>query len=452
MVAARAARSAHDCSLSLIAPGDEIRLSVLGVDQDKARAALANVLAITQRCYGEAMRGDPLKNSFKLDRDTDKNVAVEVAIAALAKGGQTVVSRWSAGALFTEAPRMIGEEDGARNLDESLMALRNRMLDGSVILIEGSPYQPFGPVFDLDKERFGKPDEDVIVCKAPGRLLWPDRYTPDYCSWLQRTDANAYETDVLGNYIDPPDSLFATADVLACIEPGVTRREPILDERGQLKHEHVAAMDPATRSAKWTLVVLRTLRDGPRGLEYEQVLAKEWQGSSERPLKPWDVLTEARDLCAPYGVTDAFTDQASFDALADIGDRVGFGLTGLFGGEDSHEKDCEALHPVIAGRRIRLLDNPQQRVDLQRVSKRITSNGYSYQYPTSGNGSGTPRARPRHSRRRLDPRSRHRPTPPGTSFGGSDRPAPTLPSLEGSTRSIRCPVLLSGDPPTDRTE
>ncbi len=383
MVAAAQVRALMTCDVSGLRAGDEVRLSILGPDLDKAKVGLSNMLAIARNCFGGSLDGEPKVLSFRMVRD---GYSLETTTAALARAGGGLIARWAAGALFTEAPRMVGEDEGAKNLDESLTALQNRMLPGTGIVLEGSPWAPWGPFYDLDRKHFGNPSPEVLVIRAPGPLIWPERYTPEYCERIRKLDPRAFQADVLGEYVDPEESLLSTKDIDACTDHGVTKREPRRNQDGSLAIEYSAAMDPATRSNGWTLTVVGTVRDGEQGEEYEQAIAVHWQGTPQKPLKPWDVLTEAKALCAPYGVDSAFTDQASFDALADIGDRVGFGLVGLFGSEGSSEKDCESIRPVISGHRIRLLDNGQQRNDLQRVAKRVTVAGYSYQLPTSGDG------------------------------------------------------------------
>jgi hypothetical protein len=386
MVAASQLRGVMECDIGVIKPGDEARLSILGPDLDKAKVGLSNMLSLAKGCYEGALDGDPKVLSFRLARGKERDCSIEITTAALARAGGGLIARWAAGALFTEAPRMVGEDEGAKNLDESLTALQNRMLPGTSIVLEGSPYAPWGPFHDLDREHFGKPSPEILVIRAPGPLIWPERYTPEYCAKIQRIDPRAYQADVLGEYVDPESSLLATPDIEACTDLGVTERAPRLDDSGQLAREYVAALDPATRANAWTLIVLCTVKMGPFGEEYEVALAKQWQGTPQNPLRPSIVLAEIRDLCAPFGVTDAFSDQASFDALADIGDMVGFGLTGLLGAEGATDLDCEAIRPVISERRIRLLDNSQLRNDLQRVAKRVTTSGYAYQLPTSGDG------------------------------------------------------------------
>lgn len=387
MVSAACVKNLLTCDIGVAAPGDELRMSILGPDLDKAKPAFSNMLALISKSFPDRLAKDPLKQSLRVVRDKDKGVSIEVTLAPLTRGGSGLISRWCAGAHFTEAPRMVGEEDGSRNIDESLSALQNRMLPGAQIILEGSPWGPFGPVYDLDHKYFGKPTPGLLVIRAPGPLLWPARYTPEYCARIKEKDPKAYQADVLGQYVDPEASLIATVDIVRCTAVGVTRREPRLDEHGKLACEYVAAMDPATRGNSWTLTILGTIGlDANGGELYEQALTHEWTGTPDAPLKPWDVLTEARDICAPYGIDTALTDQASFDALADIGDRVGFGLTGLFGADGATELDVEHVRTVISEHRISLLDDPKQRTDLQRVKRRITANGSVFQLPTSGDG------------------------------------------------------------------
>lgn len=383
MCAAAMMRAAMSCDLAKTALGDEVRLSVIGTEIDKAKPSFKNMHDLAERECAGLMRSE-LKQSFHIVRTAQ--ISIEVTVSALTGGGGGVVSRWCAGALFSEAPRMVGEQDGERNITETLSALRNRMLPGAQIICEGSPWAPFGPIHDLDHKFFGRPSENMLVIRARGPLLWPEQYTPEYCASILAVDERAHQADVEGRYVDPEDSLIATVDIDFCVTRDLAERPPRMDENGKLTHEYVAAMDPATRGNAWTLVVLCAVGEDARGEIYEQALAVQWRGTQAAPLRPSEVLKDAKRLCAPYGVDCAMTDQASFDANADTGELVGFGLTGLFGGDDDSRADCGIIRSVISDHRLTLVDNAQQRTDLQRVKRRVTSNDYSYSYPLSGDG------------------------------------------------------------------
>jgi hypothetical protein len=212
---------------------------------------------------------------------------------------------------------------------------------------------------------------------------------------IRQLDPRAHQADVLGQYVDPENALIPTVLIEACIDNGITSRDPIKREDGSLVHEYVFAMDPATRGNAWTLVGLRTVATD----RYEEVLTMQRQGPPDAPLKASTVLREMREAMRPYGCNEAYTDQASFDTLSDIADELGkldvaegkpdggpLSLIGLFGALDSKDEDCLAVCREISECRIRLLDDPQQKSDLQRVKKRVTTSDAVFQYVQSGDG------------------------------------------------------------------
>jgi hypothetical protein len=51
---------------------------------------------------------------------------------------------------------MAGQEDGVVNLDDARSAVLGRILPGSQLLYIGSPWAPFGPVYSMVQEFWGK--------------------------------------------------------------------------------------------------------------------------------------------------------------------------------------------------------------------------------------------------------------------------------------------------------
>lgn len=394
LVAARMVRCALTCDMGQVALGDEVRVTILGPDLDKTRPAFTNMLALMKRRFPDMLESE-LKTSFRIVRNKTLP-SIEVTMSALSGAGGGVVARWCAAAMFTEAPRIIGEDEGDKNLESSLDALQNRMLPGGQVVCEGSPWAPWGPIFKKDMAHFGKPTAALLVLRANGPTLWPERYTPTYCLKLLLKNPRAHQADVEGRYVDPENALIPTAMIDACIDADVLMREPIRDKQtGALVHEYVFAMDPATRGNAWTLVGLRCIAKD----RYEEVLLLQWQGTPDKPLKASIVLREARDALAPYGSNEVYTDQASFDTLDDTATNLGkldiadgrpdggpLSLVGLFGELDSKDEDCAHVCLAIGEERIRLLDDVQQKMDLQRVKKRVTTNDAVFQYVQSGDG------------------------------------------------------------------
>lgn len=396
MIAAKGVQTGMSCDMRSVAeggylsPGDEIRLSVIGPTMDKAAPAFTNMYALATRAFPGFVE-KPLVRSFHLRRSPD--FAIEVTGSALTKEGGGVIARWSASAIFTEATRMVGEEEGEVNLEETLANLENRMLPGAIRLLEGSPWAPWGPIHKLDRENFGKPTRGLLVIRANGPQLWPRRYTKEYCDMMAaKPDKRAHQADVLGLYVDPEDSAIPTVTIDAAIDKGIARRTPRKDKDGNLTHKYTFAMDPATRRNTWTLTGICCTAEN----RFEQAYLRSWTGTPSAPLKPSALLREARDDMKEYGENEAHTDQASFDALADTGEELGKldiaegkpdggPLYLLFVPSDDTDLDCDKVQNELREQHVRLLDDEPQRTDLQRIKTRAKTDGTTrYHLPEVG--------------------------------------------------------------------
>lgn len=279
MAASRAVLSSQTCDLSKVSPGDEVRIPVLAVDKDSAAVAFTQMIGHIQArpALRKLLVGNPTAESFFLRHPTGR--MIEVKVTALARAGSTLVGRWLAGAIFDEAPRMSGDES-VKSLSESLRAIQGRMLPGSQIWMVGSPHAPFGPVYEMQLERFGRPGPDIVVIRAPGPELNPHWWTPERCEEMRVRSPAAHRTDVLAEFADPEESLVSSLELEQCM------RGAPLELPFDPKCTYVATMDPATRGNAWTLVVYAcTGLGGDTGLSprYTVACAREWIGGARAP-------------------------------------------------------------------------------------------------------------------------------------------------------------------------
>lgn len=383
MAAAQVVKAAISCDLSGVSVGDMVEVPILAPRVDRSLAVFNHLSKHVQASpkLRPLLIGEPTADTLWLRHSSGKPIRVK--LTALSKGGSNVVGSWLAGAVFDEAPRMAGEQDGVINLTDSLRSIRGRMLPGSQIWLIGSPHAPFGPVYDLDQERFGKPGKDVVVVRAPGPAMNPFYWTPERCADMQRVDPQAYRTDVLALYADPEESLFSSVEV-----EGATRATDG-DIPPEVGGQYAAAMDPATRGNAWTLVIIQCIgRGGPGGIQplYRVVLNRQWIGSKAAPLKPLQVLGEIAGLCKPYNVTMAYTDQHSLDAMRDLADQCGLSLIGItIDAKNRLEMAQHAALQVSLG----CVELPRDKVfrsDLLAAKKRVTLNGMTLVLPRSGDG------------------------------------------------------------------
>lgn len=280
---------------------------------------------------------------------------------------------------------MAGSADGVRNLDDSLAAIQGRMLPGSQIMLVGSPNIPFGPVFELDREHFGRPSEHVVVIHGRGPLLNPVWWTPERIEKMRNSrDASvqrSYVTDVLGKFADSEDQLISSQLVDAAMRSGPDVIAPM---KG---HSYVAAMDPAMRGNAWTLVVLGC--DGfndagePR---YYVALDKQWRGSKVQPLRPDRVLREiARDL-KPYGLGEVWSDGHQLDSLRVIAEQEDLEILEQTTSQDEGIEGAENIRILLESERLQLSTNRGMRADLLRLRRKVNQKNVTLNMPVTADG------------------------------------------------------------------
>lgn len=371
--AAKIFRWSQVVDVSGLRSGEPPRIPIVSFRMDQAQAVFDHLLAAVLR--SKRLRPALISHAKQeLLLRHPSGCPIEVKVIAGSRAGTTLVARWLAGIVFDEAPRLQGQEDGIVNLDDALAAVVARILPGGQIDCAGSPWAPRGTMYRHFVEHFGKPSADLVMVVAPGRAMNPSRYTPEFEAELERRDPRAYKTDVLAQFADPEDALLSSVDVLAC-----TRDNPE-ELPYDSAFEHVATMDPATRGNAWTLTIVRC--DAPD--TYRVALVRQWLGSNSRPLKPSVVLAEVAELCARYGLDCAWSDQFSFDALADTATQCGLTLLQHVWTAAMWEQTAERLRMLVGQHRLDLPNNAVLRSDLVSVQRRLTTRGSSVVLASTG--------------------------------------------------------------------
>lgn len=381
LAAALAVRATQTVDVSTLGPGETPRVSVLSLTADLGRVVFEHIVGnvMSKPVLRALLIGEPTSDTVVLRHPSGK--PIEVKVVAGARAGASLVARWSAGCIFDEAPRMLGEEDGVVNYDHARRAVLGRLLPGAQLVAIGSPWAPRGPIYEAVQERFGKPSKALVVIRAPGPVMNPVWWTPERCEALRTHDAQTYRTDVLGEFADPETSLFASTEL-----DGVTRATP-LELPYEKRHYYVAAIDPATRGNSFSLVVATSKRiEGQTAPRRTVALVKQWQGSKAAPLSPDAVLREVAAIVKRYSVPVVYTDQWSADALRDIARRYDLALIERSINAANKVEMFENLRTRIADGDIELPPDPQLRADLLSIRKRVTNTGISIELPRTADG------------------------------------------------------------------
>lgn len=383
MTAAAAAICAtQNVDVSKCGPGDLIRVGVLSTDVDKAKVVFQHICGplLSRPLLAQLVVAGPTADSITLRHPTGAHI--EIKVTAMARAGSTLVGMWLAGCIFDEAPRMAGE-GSARSLEESRNAITGRMLPGAQIWYVGSPHAPFGTVYNMQHEHWGKPTADIVVVRARGDKLNPTHWTPQAQADLERRSPRAYRTDFLAEFADPEESLISSVELEEC-----TRAEP-LELPPAPRIEYAAFIDPATRANSWTLLVVGCYGLGGPSRQmplYKVALAKQWTGTSSEPLSPARVLAEVRRVLEPYRVTTVCSDQWSLDALRDLAEYAGLLMFGLPITSENRVRMAEAVAFMIRNRTLEVPADRHLRADLISAEKRTTQNGITLVMPQSSDG------------------------------------------------------------------
>lgn len=369
---------AMTCDVSQLRAGEPPRVSVISLTKDNADVIMNHLLG--------SVKASPLLRPFLLGEPTGDGLflrhptgmPVEVRIVAGSRAGSSLVSRWSAGAIFDEFPRMTGSDDHVVNWDDSRDAVLLRLLRGCQLWHIGSPWAPYGPAYEVVTENFGRPSPRMVVVRAPAPHMNPVYWTPERVE-AAKADPDVYRTDVCAEFATPEEALFSSESVDRCTR---TSPETIIGKPG---NSYYAAMDPATRGNGWTLVV-GTRERYAEGARTVIVRACEWIGSRQTPLDPGEVLAEVAGILASYGITAVDTDQAMGDALVTLGRQVGLRLIPWTLNDAERTRRYLAMRTRMDSNELELPPVPQLRTDLLHIRKRVSPGGMRVMLPQTSDG------------------------------------------------------------------
>lgn len=352
---------------SELVAGEEPRVNFVSERKDLADAALGylkgfvRTIPALQRILVE----EPTDGSDSVRLRHPSGVPIEIKVVAAARAGATLVSRWCAGILFDEAPRMASDEDSVRGIQEMLKAVRSRMLPGAMVMFVGSPVGRIGPMYKIFSDNWQKPAAPVIVAKAQGPWLNPIWWTPARCAALKIKDPDAHLTDVLAEFRDVETSFFASS----CIDMAV-RADPLIrpPEPGR---KYTAIIDPATRRNSWTFGIADTTDN----VRFRVMMAMQWQGTPSTPLRPTAVFREMKPILDGYGIQTVISDQWAADAMRDIALTHGIGLSSITITPKLKMAMFQSLRVRLDSGLLELPPVPELRDDLVNVRLRISRSG-----------------------------------------------------------------------------
>ena len=374
LAAAAAIRATQVVACEHLKAGEIPRVSILSLDLDLAQVAHSHLAGsiMASPVLRELLVDEPRADSLMLRHPSGR--PIEICTVAGKRAGSSLISRWMAGVIVDEAPRMAGEGDAAVNFDETRRVVLGRMLPGAQLIAIGSPWAPFGPVFEQVQESWKRPTAARVVVRAPGWAMNPDFWTPERIEELRASDPDAYRVDCAAEFaapesaLVPPDAVAAATRTQGDLEPDALR-------------SYVAAMDAATRGNAWTLVIMS--RDGDRR---RIDVAREWVGSKNAPLSATTVLRDIAAIAARYRVPAVWCDQWSADPLSELALQQGLTLLPRMTPARERWEQAARFRSELLEGRLELHPHPAMREDVLRVKRATTMQGVRLELPTAGDG------------------------------------------------------------------
>jgi hypothetical protein len=333
-------------------PGERALVACLANDKDQARI----VLDYTRAYFAES----PLLRQLvsKDERANDFQLANRVDISVLTSNYRSVRGRPILCAVLDELA-FWRDESSANPDEETYRALVPGLasLDGMLIAIS-SPYRRSGLLYSKFKKHFGRDDDDVLVVRAPTRMLNPT-IPQEIVDRALAEDRAAAEAEWNAQFRSDITGWLAIEVIEAAVDRGVTVRPP------RRNHDYCGFVDPSGGAKdSFTCAIAH--------LEENDVAVLDALLEIPAPFDPDSATQEVCQLLASYGLKDA------------IGDR--YGAAWVVSAFDRHsvyykhsERDRSAIYsdtlPLFTSGRVRLLDSPRLISQFASLERKTSSLG-----------------------------------------------------------------------------
>jgi hypothetical protein len=385
-----AIQRALTADVSRASAGDEIEVPIIATEKKKAEIIFKHLKdnLFSRALFKQMLVCDPTSEEITMRRPD--GWIVKISVTAAKRAGGAAIGVWVPALVLDEAARMVGQGDGVVNFDETRDYAMSRILRGGSIVAVTSPWAPFGPIYEAVEAHFGKPSRDIVIVRGTGPQMNPKEWDAEKVADLKRRKPIMYKTDCLGEFADAEYSFFGSEEIdRATRQPpdGVAAEDEFApQERGM---DYGAAMDAATRSNAWTLVIAGK-RYGKTDEESTYVLSRvrQWIPEEGAPLVSKDVFRAMKEELDVYGVTEVWSDQWCFDPMREHAEAAGITLLLDDRPVVSRKVGFEALRDKLESvpSRLELHPNKYVKRDLVGTRKKLTQEGMQISHIVTKDG------------------------------------------------------------------
>lgn len=122
------------------------------------------------------------------------------------------------------------DETSANPAEELLISLLPRLLPSGLLIGISTPYGKFGYLYEIYKEHYGKEDSDVLVWKAPTKIMNP-KHEQSWMDRLLKRDKIKMRAEYEAEFREDVESYLSEDEVDAVIKRGMRGSLPVLGTR-----------------------------------------------------------------------------------------------------------------------------------------------------------------------------------------------------------------------------
>ncbi len=347
----------------LLRPGETAAVMCLAVDRLQARVVLKYTKAFFERI-------DLLRDLVTREHADGLDLSTNVELSVLASNFRSVRGRSIACAVLDEVAFWRDENSASPDL-ETYAALVPGMatIPGSMIVGMSSPHRRGGLLYEKYKESYGKNDDDVLVIRAPSRVLNPTLDPKIIDAALARDPAVA-RAEWLAEWRDDVSTFLPRELIDASIDVGVTVRPPAPGVR------YVAAADPSGGVSDAFTVAIASANGASVQLDCLV--------SIDAPFNPTTATESVARTVKSYGLNEVTGDRYAASWVVDAFAK--HGISYKHSERDRSRIYADAL-PLFTSGRARLLDSKRLVAQLSNLERRTSAGGRDrIDHPTSGGG------------------------------------------------------------------
>jgi len=335
-----------------LAPGETVWILVIATDRPQARNILGYIKGILQV-------SPMFKGMIEKDLTWEITLSNQVGVKVATCDYRTLRGYTVAGAVLDELAYWRSE--GSNPAQEILTALRPALatIPGSLLLGISSPYGKTGPLFEVFQEKYGQDDEDVLVWRAPTKVMNPtikDRVIER----AMKNDYAAAKSEWLAEFREDLASFVSPEVIDALIIPG---RYELPKIQGVT---YYAFVDPAGGSGKDSMTLSIFHKEVETGRIVQDCIRVQ-----RPPFNPKQCVKEFAQALKTFGLSSVTGDKYSGDWCASTFREEGIQY------ENAKKPKAEIyldFLPLIMQDRLDLLDHRQTIIELKQL-ERVTGRG-----------------------------------------------------------------------------